>query len=1192
MKKLAIIFSFLLGSVSAALATHIVGGFMSYKYIGGNQYQLTLTVYRDCNSATLFDGDPNNSSVTVASIGLFDISGGSSSLVDNFQLINPVVTNVSSAITNPCLQVPAGVCVEQGVYVHTFSVPDPTKSYVLVYERCCRNGTISNLDNPGAEGATYTAVIPPTNTFQNSSPVFKNFPPPFICNNAALSFDHSATDADGDSLVYSLCTPNTGASSGSPAPNPPSNPPYSPINWLSPYNANDPLGGVPLTIDSKVGYLTGVPNTIGQFVVGVCVSEYRNGILIGTYTRDFQFNVTTCNIPTAGFSYLPGTVDPTLGYGVYEINCTNLSVNFNRITFYNPPPSSVPASYHWDFGVAGTNSDTSNIANPSFNYPDTGTYKVTVVISKQVNGVGCYDTAYALVRSYPTFTADFTKQDVCQDSSVKFADGSVSTTVFLPNAWSWDFGDGGSSSLQNPAHKYNAPGTYNVKMTAYNVKGCTSQKTDVVTINPLPVADFTAPVVCLNQPSDFTFTGSGSITDYSWSNGANTPNTSITYPTGGTKSVSLIVVSDKGCRDTITKNVIVNPLPILNLSAPTTICPGLTTTLSASGGNSYTWSPGTTLSDSTVSNPIATPVVATNYSVTVTDGNGCKNSGSVLISLFPKPNIDAGLDTSVCLNPGSFRDSVKLNATGGVSYVWTPSAGLTNPNIATPTSRPGTNTTYFVTGTDANGCKMTDSLTVYVLDPALNLIVDTSTAICERDTIVLNVLKQGNSSYSWSPNIGISDPNANSPKFFPSTTTPYIFSVQNYCYTKSDTTTIIVHPLPNVGAGKLDSLCYGDTIQIQVTGASTYQWVADPTLSDPTVANPLVYPLNTTTYYVTGIDTFGCKNSDSIKVLVYLPPVTDVKPDTPFICQGQPIQLQALGGVDYLWSYNLTLSDSNISNPIAIPTDTTWYFVKITNIHQCSSNDSIKINVQLPVVANAFSPFDVCETTTVKLGASGGFYYDWTPPTGLNYSDIDSPLATPSNSITYIVKVSNDCFFDTAAVELIIRPLPIVDAGLDTTIFRNTDAILKGTTNGKTYYWFEGTTVREPFNYTTAATPLNTTQYYFYAISEYNCVNRDSVTIFVEPYTVLLLPTAFSPNGDGENDLFRIAKYLNIQTLFEFAVFNRWGEKVFTTNDFNAGWDGTYKGRNCNMEVYTWYVKARSYDGEDILRKGNVTLVR
>lgn len=179
-------------------------------------------------------------------------------------------------------------------------------------------------------------------------------------------------------------------------------------------------------------------------------------------------------------------------------------------------------------------------------------------------------------------------------------------------------------------------------------------------------------------------------------------------------------------------------------------------------------------------------------------------------------------------------------------------------------------------------------------------------------------------------------------------------------------------------------------------------------------------------------------------------------------------------------------------------------------------------------------------------------------------------------------------FLDTAAVKLIIRPLPIVDAGLDTTIFQI--RYLKGTTNGKTYYWYEGTTVREPFfNYTTAATPLNTTQYYFYAISEYNCVKyRDSVTIFVEPYTVLLLPTAFSPNGDGENDLFRIAKYLNIQTLFEFAVFNRWGEKVFTTNDFNAGWDGTYKGHNCNMEVYTWYVKVCLYDGEDILRKGKL----
>jgi hypothetical protein len=107
---------------------------------------------------------------------------------------------------------------------------------MLVYERCCRNGTINNLNNPGNQGATYTATIPPTNAYRNSSPVFNKFPPTFICANSPLSFDNSATDLNGDSLVYSLCTPNDGASQSDPAPTTPNNPPYFPISWQAPYN--------------------------------------------------------------------------------------------------------------------------------------------------------------------------------------------------------------------------------------------------------------------------------------------------------------------------------------------------------------------------------------------------------------------------------------------------------------------------------------------------------------------------------------------------------------------------------------------------------------------------------------------------------------------------------------------------------------------------------------------------------------------------------------------------------------------------------------------------------------------------------------------------------------------------------------------------------------------------------------------
>ena len=348
-------------------------------------------------------------------------------------------------------------------------------------------------------------------------------------------------------------------------------------------------------------------------------------------------------------------------------------------------------------------------------------------------------------------------------------------------------------------------------------------------------------------------------------------------------------------------------------------------------------------------------------------------------------------------------------------------------------------------------------------------------------------------------------------------------------------------------------------------------------------------------YYVTGTDTFGCKKKDSVLVYVFQPPTVGIGPDTAYICQGKPIQLIATGGVDYQWVADNTLSSLTVANPIATPTDTTWYYVTVYNIHQCHADDSIKVNVQLPVQALAQSPYDVCPGVNVYLSASGGFYYLWTPGTWLNDSLISNPISTPDSSIVYTVKVSNDCFSATANVDIIVHPLPIVDAGDDTTIYRNTAATLNGVTNGATYYWYPGDTnssILDPFSLTTQATPLYTTTYYLYAVSTYGCINRDSIVVTIDPYTLLLLPDAFSPNDDGLNDLFRIVRYLNIQYLEEFAVYDRWGEKVFTTDIITDGWNGKFKGHEEPMGTYVWFVKARTYDGQDVLKKGNVTLIR
>ncbi|MFN8277320.1 MAG: PKD domain-containing protein [Chitinophagales bacterium] len=1197
-----------------ASASHLVGGELYYTNTGGNDYHVTLKIYRDCNSQTAYD-DPT-------SIFVFTNTG---TIYTTLSITFPGSSRVNPP-DYPCLE-PTGVCVEAAVYEADVTLPPRVGGYTFVYQRCCRNSSISNLvigntgGQPTAPGSTYTAFVPGSETgiTGNSSPRFNTFPPIFVCLNAPISFNHDAIDVDGDSLVYELVDPLDGADGCCPAPGPaastnacvvggscpnsPPAPPYQAVPWSSGFNANNPLNnpsnGQNLQIDPQTGLLTGTPNQAGQYVVAVAVKEYRNGVLISRTVRDFQFNVVPCDIPQANIGYLPGTYNGTLGYGVYSLECLGLTVNFqNNISFYNPAPTNIDLNYFWDFGVSGISTDTSTQKFPQYTYPDSGTYRVKLVVFKQKNGEFCYDSTFALVRIYPGLTANFSALPHCQDSAATFKDLSVSPRG-ITNAWTWNFGDGNNAYIQNPSHIYGVPGSYPVTLTVFNDKGCYSQKTDTIVVRPQPRASFTASPLCLTDTSRFvnTSTSNPAITGYLWDFGnsqqSSVQNPFVVYTTPGTKTITLIAVNADGCRDTATQSLVVHPLPTVTTSPDKTICPFTTTTLTATGGTQYLWNNGATLSDSTSAAPVASPVNnPTLYIVKVTDGNGCSKKDTVKISLFPVPQIDAGVDTSVCLNPGSFRDSVRLSATGGVSYTWTPPTGLTSTTIANPVSRPAVNTTYYVTGTDTNNCKLTDSVTVYVLDPALNLIAETAKPICDFDTTTLTVLKQGYSLYVWSPPVGISDPFANSPLFFPHDTTLYIFYVQNYCYQKRDSVTIIVHPLPAISTEKIDSVCLGDSVQLQAGGATYYHWTYEPTLSDTDVANPYAFPTDTTTYYVVGEDTFGCKKRDSVTVWVHQWPNPLVLPDTSFICQGQPVQLRAFGGVDYLWQPDPTLSALNIANPIAIPLDTTTYYVRVFNIHQCHRDDSITINVQLPVVADAQSPYDVCVGNSVQLHATGGFYYHWEPADKVSNANIADPFAQPTTSTNFIVTVANDCFNDTAVAEVIIRQLPLVNAGNDTIIWRNTEALLQGVTDADSFYWWPGELVFSPHELQTYTAPLQTSAFVLFAVSPYGCRNKDSVLVIVQPNTILLLPTAFSPNGDGTNDEFRIARYLNIRSLQNFAIYNRWGQQVFATTDFNKGWDGKRNGEPCDLGVYTWIIEATTYDGDAIIKKGNVTLLR
>jgi gliding motility-associated-like protein len=372
-----LILSFSILYIHPLSATHIVGGELNYKCLGNDQYEITLTIYRDC-----FNGDPNAFFDNPASIGVFDTSNQLvTSVVPGGQLL--VTFNgddtLNPQLLDPCFVVPPNVCVHTTTYVDTITLPFRSGGYTLVYQRCCRNRTILNIVNPLASGATYLAEISEEALRScNSNPVFKEWPPAYICVDQEINFDHSATDFDGDSLVYRLCTPLLGANQINPRPQPPNNPPYDTVVWVSPpYSRDNMLGGVPFSIDPVTGRLSGIPNTIGQFVVGICVDEYRNGMLISSTRRDFQYNVGQCGETTAAFFTSDFICEDELL--VFENN------------------SSDADKFEWN--IRSTNFDTTSFdREPQIKVPGPGFYQVRLIAS---NERGCTDTFSTQIEVLP-----------------------------------------------------------------------------------------------------------------------------------------------------------------------------------------------------------------------------------------------------------------------------------------------------------------------------------------------------------------------------------------------------------------------------------------------------------------------------------------------------------------------------------------------------------------------------------------------------------------------------------------------------------------------------------------------------------------------------------------------------------------------------------------------------------------------
>src|ERR1051326_1442787 len=421
MKKIIVI-SFIALLSLVAKATHIVGGEIYYDCLGNNNYQVTLKLYRDCTNGQAPYDNP-------ASVGVFDQNGN---LIQNLQLPFPGSSQLPTNFTNPCYTPPSGVCVEEAVYTTNVNLPPIPGGYYLTYQRCCRNQTILNLQNPLNVGSTYTCHIPdPSLAACNSSPRFNSLPPLFACANIPFTFDHSAADPDGDSLVHHLCDPYDGASASNPMPSPPSGPPYIPVPWQSPFNTNYPISSnPPFCLNLHTGLLTGTPDMIGNWVFAVCVEEWRNGHLLSEDRRDYQLNVMNC--PNVAIAAIPAQTNFCSGY---TVNFSNNSIN--------------ASDYFWNFGDPNSLADTSHAQFPTWTYSDSGTYHVMLVCNP---GLTCADTAFTTFYVYPLLNPNFVPpQGQCvTNSSFNF----TASGNFMGNGtFNWNFGNGANpanSAQQNP----------------------------------------------------------------------------------------------------------------------------------------------------------------------------------------------------------------------------------------------------------------------------------------------------------------------------------------------------------------------------------------------------------------------------------------------------------------------------------------------------------------------------------------------------------------------------------------------------------------------------------------------------------------------------------------------------------------------------------------------------------------------
>ena len=865
-----------------------------------------------------------------------------------------------------------------------------------------------------------------------------------------------------------------------------------------------PIGGMPTgTLGSTFQW-----DNIGSLSSGTAANPIANPSVTTTYsvTVTSGVNCTAIDQATVTVNSLP-----TADAGVDRIICNGGSTQIGG----SPTSTTAGVSYQWS--NAGTLSS-AIIANPSANPTTTTTYSVVVT---DINGCTQSDQVIVTVNSLPIADAGVDQQ-ICGTGSVQIG-GSPTGPAGSNYAWSPSTGLS-NTTMANPTANPTVTTTYTVVVT--DVNGCSSSDQVLITNGIVPIA---------NAGIDKSFCAGGSTTiggaptgslgsTVQWSPSTGISSSTATNPTAtpsATITYTVVVTAANGCTSSDDVIVTVNSLPTADAGLDKIICNGTPVNIGGSPtttavGATYLWNNSSSLSSATASNPSASPIVNTTYTVTVTNPSGCTNTDQVLVNVNSNPVANAGVNQTICLGQSTPIGGMPTGTIGS-TFQWNNVGTLNDATASNPTANPIVTTTYTVTVTSGVNCTTTDQITITV-DPVPTVDAGGDQIICNGGSVQIGGTPASSTTagatFQWD-NIGsLTSGTASNPTASPTVTTTYsvVVTHPNGC-TASDQMVVTVNALPVADAGQDLPVCNGSSIQIggSPTGpaGSTYQWSPTIGLSSSMVSNPMANPTINTTYTVVVTDINGCSSSDQMIVTVGTLPIADAGLDRT-ICENTNTILGGTptgpGGSNYLWNNAATLNDATLANPTSNPISTTTYSVTVTDLAGCSQIDMIVVTVDPIPTVDAGTDQTICNGLPVQIGGSPtssivGATYSWDNGTSLSSSILANPTANPSVNTTYTVTVThpNGCT-NTDDVNVVVNGLPTADAGPDQTICNGGFTSIGGSPTGPTgatFSWDNTGSLSSATASNPMANPTVTTTYTVTITDMNGCINTDQVVVMV-----------------------------------------------------------------------------------------------